>query len=1079
MIDRTSERVFQDDIITHLVANGWQKGSAQDYDRELAVYRQDVLDFVQQNQKKQWDKLVETFPQETETHFFKHLEKQLAKAELQSTEEQSRRFGTLGVLRHGLHIRGVRFSLCAFKPDHDLNPETLAHYQHNICRVVPELTYSPYATAKELALTGEKAKAYRIDLVLFVNGLPVVTLELKSEFKQTIDDAIKQYKQTRLAIDPTTRKPEPLLTFKRGALVHFAVSQDLVFMTTRLQGPKTHFLPFNQGTQDGGAGNDVPEDTSRYATQYLWEDVLQKDALLHILGAFMHLQVETKQDAEGLSYQKETMLFPRYHQWDVVKRLVQDTLAEPMQHKYLIQHSAGSGKSNSIAWTAHQLAHLYNSEQHKFFDSVIIVTDRTILDNQLQDTIYQFEHQHGMVERIHHKIGQGSKSEKLAEALLSAKSIIIVTLQTFGHVLSALTEHKQLLGKRYAVIADEAHSSQTGRAAKTLKKTLVGEAPSEHETSILQAQQCHANLYYYAFTATPKAKTIELFGRRPNPDMPPAQDNKPVAYHVYSMRQAIEEGFILDVLQNYTPYKVIYKLKQQQAAADRQVDEQLAAMKLTRWARLHPHNIAQKVMTIVEHFNKNVAGLLNGHAKAMVVTSSRKEAVRYKHALDQYIKDQGYSGLQALVAFSGEVKFEANDPDSQELLGETYTEKNMNPDLKSQDLAKAFDTNQYQIMLVANKFQTGFDQPKLCAMYVDKKLSGVDCVQTLSRLNRTYAGKKECGTFILDFCNEPEDIIKAFQPYYEEVQLSDVTDPDALYELFDTLQTCRFFDRQQVEKFAELFHQTDTTQAQLSNLCKPIAERWLKQYQSVHEVYQDALKQLKEAKKTGDAIFISQAQLSLDEAKVEQGLIEKFKANLAMYVRLYEFLSQIYDGTNQDLEHMHLFAKHLLPLLRNVQQDQEDVDLTSVQMEAYRLSKQKQQQLRLKETSPDYHLDPMNTESKAKPKNEKEAYLSDVIEKLNQIFQGETLTQDDMLNYFHTVQDKVTENEDVMYQIKHNSPEQAMIGGFEDFVKTAIFDSSEVHTKQKMQLLKEPQKLKQFAHMLLNSILEESQNRSS
>lgn len=754
----------------------------------------------------------------------------------------------------------------------------------------------------------------------------------------------------------------------------------------------------------------------------------------------------------------------------MVKRLVQDTLAEPMQQKYLIQHSAGSGKSNSIAWTAHQLAHLYDNKQRKFFDSIIIVTDRTILDNQLQNTIYQFEHQHGMIERIHHKIGQGSKSEKLADALLNAKPIIIVTLQTFRFVLNALTEHEQLLGKRYAVIADEAHSSQTGRSAKTLKKTLVGDAPSEHEAGILQAQQGHTNLYYYAFTATPKANTIELFGQRPHPDMPPAQDNKPVAYHVYSIRQAIEEGFILDVLQNYTNYKVIYELKLQQEAADRQVDEKRAAMKLTHWARLHPHNIAQKVMTIVEHFKNNVAGLLNGQAKAMVVTSSRKEAVRYKHTLDRYIQDQGYSGLQALVAFSGEVAFAASDPDSQELLGQTYTEKNMNPDLKSQDLAKAFDTDQYQIMLVANKFQTGFDQPKLCAMYVDKKLSGVDCVQTFSRLNRTYNGKKECGTFILDFCNEPEDIIAAFQPYYEEVMLSDVTNLDALYALFDTLQNCRFFHKQQVEEFAELFHHTETKQAQLSNFCKPIADRWLKQYQSVHEVHQDALKQLKEAKQTGDAVFISQAQLSLDEAKIEQGLIEKFKADLATYVRLYEFLTQIYDGTAQELEQMHLFAKHLLPLLRNVQQDQEDVDLSSVQMEAYRLSKQKQQQLRLEETSPDYHLDPINTDSKAKPNHEKEAYLSEVIEKLNQMFQADTLTEDDMLNYFQTVQDKVTENEDVMAQIKHNSPEQAMIGGFKDRVKEAIFDSAAVHTKQKMQLLQDPKKLDQFAQMLLDSI---------
>jgi type I restriction enzyme R subunit len=1067
----TREAVFQDHIITHLVANGWEAGRAQDYDRKLALYRADVLKFVQTTQPKAWAKLGKQFPQDTEAHFFKYLEKQLSKVNQQGTQRELSRFGTLGVLRHGLNIRSVRFFLCAFKPDHDLNPQTLANYQQNICRVVPELTYSPYATEQTLAETGQKAKPFRIDLVLFVNGLPVVTMELKSEFKQSVADAIKQYKKTRLPVDPTTRKPEPLLTFKRGALVHFAVSQARVSMTTQLQGETTQFLPFNQGKKDGSAGNDVPDDPSCYPTQYLWAEVLQKDSLLHILACFMHLKSEIKTNAKGEAAKKETMLFPRYHQLDVVRRLLAATLNETKQHKYLIQHSAGSGKSNSIAWTAHQLAHLYDASQTKFFSSIIIVTDRTVLDQQLQDTIAQFDDDKGVVERIQHHVGQGSKSEKLAKALLHAKPIIVVTLQTFGHVMDAMTEHKKLLGKRYAVIADEAHSSQGGQTANKVKTTLEGDHADLDTDGLFLTLKEYANIYYYGFTATPKAETIELFGCRPDPNLPASSTNKPKAFHVYSMRQAIEEGFILDVLQNYTNYQVVYQLKQKLDAADHQVDEKKAAMQLTRWARLHPHNIGQKVQTIIEHFKQNVAHLLNGQAKAMVVTGSCKEAVRYKHAFDRYIQEQGYPNIQALVAFSGEVRFNANDPDSQELVGEAYTEKNMNPEIKNKSLPDAFNSDQYQVMLAAKKFQTGFDQPKLCAMYVDKKLSGVDCVQTLSRLNRMYHGKKESGTFVLDFCNDPEDILKAFQYYYEEAKLSDVTDPDQLYDLFEQLQASMYLSRDKVTDFAKIFHQTSKKQATLGNFLKPIADAWHRDAQTARDAKTQAEQALKAAKQTGDAIYCSQVQLQLDEAKQALASVESFKANLTSFGRLYGFLAQIYDGRDSDLENMDVFAKCLLPLLRDTANDHEDVDLTSVQMEAYRLSKQKQQQLILQETSPEYQLDPKAVVSNVKPKNAKEAYLSAVIEKLNQLFDGENLSNDDLLNYLQTVQDKVCENEHVMQQIQHNSPDQIMRGGFTDIVQTAIFDSAEVHEQQKMQLLQDRQKIHAFAELILKGLL--------
>ena len=730
--DATKEVVFQDEMIAQMQANGWLLGMPDQYDRKTALYTADVLAFVKDTQPKEWAKFCKLFPNDSDAHFIAHLTAQLKKANPNAIDKEMRSYGTLGVLRHGLKIRNARFSLCQFMPEHNLNPDTLARYKENRCRIVPELVYSPYATAEHLAATGKKAKAWRIDLVLFINGLPVATLELKSEFKQSVDNAIRQYKKTRLPKDPETGKSEPLLTFKRGALVHFAVSQYEVHMATQLAGSDTYFLPFNKGTKEGGAGNDVPEDDNQYATEYLWNEVLLPDNLLNIIARFVHLQIEEKEHADGRKYKKEVLIFPRYHQWDVVNKLIGAARAEGTGNKYLVQHSAGSGKSNSIAWTAHQLSTLYDDKGEKQFHSVIVVTDRTVLDDQLQDTIYQFEHADGVVGRINRKEGDGSKSEKLAQALENAQPIIIVTIQTFPHVLAAIENSTSLKERRYAVIADEAHSSQTGSTARQLKEVLMVEndeggddQPLSSEDILdntIAARKGSSNLNYYAFTATPKPKTLELFGRLPKPDEPASEENLPEAFHVYTMRQAIEEGFILDVLKNYTNYQVAYQLAQKMEAADEEVDSKKAKVKLNQWVRLHEYNIAQKVKVIVEHYKTHVMHLLDGQAKAMVVTSSRKEAVRYKLAFDKYLAEtahKGQSRLAVMVAFSGEVEFNPNDPDSTALLDQKFTERSMNPGLKGRDMRKAFDTDDYQIMLVANKFQTGFDQPKLCAMYVD------------------------------------------------------------------------------------------------------------------------------------------------------------------------------------------------------------------------------------------------------------------------------------------------------------------------------------------------------------------------
>ncbi|ENC6721658.1 type I restriction endonuclease subunit R [Vibrio harveyi] len=1078
MKDTTQERVFQDDIISQMVANGWVQGTGEGYNRESALYEADVLTFIKETQPKEWDKFCKVFPTDSERHFLDALVTQLKKADENATDRASRTFGTLGVLRHGLKIRNARFELCQFKPEHNLNPETLARYQHNICRIVPELVYSPYATKEQEQETGKKAKKWRIDLVLFVNGLPVSTLELKSEFKQAVENAIAQYKLTRLPKDPATKKPEPLLSFKRGALVHFAVSQYEVHMATKLAGEDTFFLPFNKGTHDGGKGNDIPEDENRYATDYLWNEVLTPDNLLNIIGRFVHLQIEEKEDWEGRKTKKETLIFPRYHQWDVVTKLVNAAIEEGTGNKYLIQHSAGSGKSNSIAWTAHQLSTLHDANGNKQFDSVIVVTDRTVLDDQLQDTIYQFEHADGVVGRINRKEGDGSKSEKLATALETSQPIIIVTIQTFPHVLKAIENSTSLKERRYAIIADEAHSSQTGSTARQLKEVLMtDEADDDTELSsedildaTIAARRGSANLSYYAFTATPKPKTLELFGRRPDPEQPASKRNLPVAYHIYSMRQAIEEGFILDVLKNYTNYKVIYQLKQKLEADDKEVDSGKAKVKLNNWVRLHDHNISQKVKVIVEHFKKNVMGLLGGQAKAMVVTSSRKEAVRYKLAFDKYVSEHSYAGIRAMVAFSGEVEFNAADPDSTAFMDQKFTEHNMNPDLKGREMRKAFNTDDYQVMLVANKFQTGFDQPKLCAMYVDKKLAGVECVQTLSRLNRTYQGKAECGTFVLDFYNDPQDILDAFQPYYQVAELEDVSDPDKIFDLSEKLRASGIFLWTEVEQFVDAFFTMNKSNAAISNICKPAIDRWRKRYSSAVEEYIRAKSMFERTKKTGDAVLIANAENSFKECKQEKDRLEIFKKDLGSFVRFYEFMSQIVDYDDKELEKLSLYARHLRPMLREKVIEEDELDLGNVVMSHYRLSKIRQQDIQLQENTAEYKLQPGNDVGTAKPKDKKEEFLSHIIERLNEVFVTDNLTDKDMISYAFTVRDKLTENETVMSQIANNTREQAMLGDFPRAIDDAILNSNEAHQEQMMQLLSDPTKTQQFARVIFDML---------
>ena len=648
-MSKHKERQFQIEIVQHLTSSNYVEGNASEYNKELALYPDDLINYIKSTQPQAYEKMQKREGSKTDEVLCKHVAKEMDK------------YGSLHYLRNDLKYIGSKFKLCQFKPEL-YNPDTQAKYDANILRVVQEVT--------------TKSGKERIDLVLFLNGVPIATLELKTDFTQNVQDAVNQYKYDRPA------KGEPLLEFKKRALVHFAVSTDEVYMTTKLAGPKTFFLPFNRGHADGSAGN--PPNPNGYATAYLWEEVLQRDSLLNILARYIHLEVKDKEDHRGKKYKSETLIFPRYHQLDVVRKLLADTRAKGAGHHYLIQHSAGSGKSNSIAWLSHQLSSLHSDNEESVFNSVIVITDRTVLDNQLQETISSFEHKEGVVVGISREGSNESKSTQLADALERGAKIIITTIQTFPFVLEAIQERTTLRDRKYAIIADEAHSSQTGSSAKQLREVLTAEQIEEGVeisaediiNATLEAKDS-SSLSFYAFTATPKVKTLEMFGVLPDPTQAPSEINKPQAFHLYSMKQAIEEGFILDVLQGYTTYKLYYKLEHSGKTVDEEVESKRAKVKIAKWLNIHPHNIAQKIEIICEHFRTHIAHLLDGQAKAMVVTSSRQAAVRYKIAFDKYIKVHGIEEqMQAMVAFSGKITDDIEGAEKE------YTEANMNSNLR-------------------------------------------------------------------------------------------------------------------------------------------------------------------------------------------------------------------------------------------------------------------------------------------------------------------------------------------------------------------------------------------------------------
>jgi type I restriction enzyme R subunit len=1003
------EIAFEVGICEALAARGWlyAEGDTDGYDRARALFPADVLAWVQATQPKAWEALAKSHGAAAPTALLDRLRHQMDQR------------GTLDVLRHGIEVVGLRHpvSLAQFKPALGMNAELQTRYQANRLRVVRQVRYS---------LANQNA----IDLVLFLNGLPVATAELKSDYTQRVEDAVDQYRFDR---DPKPRGqvfPERLLEFPRGALVHFAVSNSRVRMTTRLEGAATRFLPFDKGDH-GAAGN--PVNPNGAPTAYLWEEVWERESWLEILGRY----IVAKRDAKK---QVTSLIFPRYHQLDATRRLVDTVLTEGPGSKYLIQHSAGSGKTNSIAWTAHFLADLHDTNHAKVFDTVLVVSDRTVLDSQLQEAIFDFERTTGVVATI--KDGNGAKSGQLAEALSGGKKIVVCTIQTFPFALKAVQELAATQGKRFAVIADEAHSSQTGEAAAKLKQVLSaeeiaeiadgGEVSTEDLLAVQMAVRAgESGITYVAFTATPKAKTLELFGRRPDPSLPASDMNRPVAFHVYSMRQAIEEGFILDVLKNYTPYKLAFQLVHDDEEMTEETVERSTAVKgIMQWVRLHPYNIAQKVQVVVEHFRANVAPLLEGRAKAMVVVASRKEAVRWQLAIDQYIKRNGYR-IGTLVAFSGDV----SDPESGD---EPFTEasRSLNPGLKGRDIRDAFATEEYQILLVANKFQTGFDQPLLCGMYVDRRLAGIQAVQTLSRLNRAFPGKDT--TYILDFVNEPDEVLKAFKTYYETAELAGVTDPHIVLNLKAKLDASGHYDDNEVDRVVNVEMDPRATQGQLDAALLPVADRLLRSFRAL-QADREA------ARACGDT------QAERDARDAQEALL-LFRTDVATYLRVYAFLSQMFDYGSTAVEKRAIFFKRLLPLL-DFGREREGVDLSRVKLTHHRLSDQGTRRLGLGGGQGE-QLAPMSEAGAGVIQEKERALLNEIIQKVNDLFVGE-LTEDDKLVYVNNVlKGKLLESDLLVEQASNNTKEQfANSPDLAAELLNAIMDALAAHTTMSKQAL--------------------------
>jgi type I restriction enzyme R subunit len=911
MATDTSEKAFQNDIIAHLVSTGYHKRGTHNYNKATCLDPELTLKFIYDTQEKTWKKFQRVYGEKAEQKFFYRL----------ITEINNK--GTIHVLRNGFKDVGCYFQLFYPKPNNKKNPDLFEKFEKNIFSVIDELEYQ------------DREKGNRLDLVIFINGLPIITIELKDTFSQGVERAIEQYKEDR----------DPKEKIFQNCFVHFAMSDEKIFMATKLEGWKTRFLPFNKGLEN-------PEVKNDYKTSYLYNDILQINKLSRLINNFVYIEKEDD---------KEFPIFPRYHQLDCVNKLLAD--AKPGKN-YLIEHSAGSGKTKTIAWISHGLINKFNKQDNRIYDMVIVISDRKVIDKQLQRQIQAIEKVKGIVEVIDEK----KSSKDLKEALKTGSNIVVTTLQKFPYILE---EVKDLPKRKYAVVIDEAHSSQTGTMARKMKQILstnsLEEAEAmerdvddEVEEEILNEVESYRNLKnisFFAFTATPKNKTLEMFGTKD-------ERGEYHSFHLYSMKQAIEEGFILDVLKHYLSYATYFKLVKK-IKDDPEYDEKKAKKLLRNFVEKHPHAIARKTEIMLDHFMNSTFNKIKGKARAMVVTRSRLHAVLYKKAFDRAIKENDYP-IKTLVAFTGVVKH-----DEQE-----YTENNMNNLPPRKTIEKAFEEEPYRILIVANKYQTGFDQPLLHTMYVDKMLNGITAVQTLSRVNRIFPPHKN-DTLILDFANQTEVIQKAFQPYYEATFLKEGTDPHKLYELEEKLLDYQVFDQSDIDAFVKAWKKGES-QPKLHNILSPVVNEFKKK-----------------------------------NKKEQVG----FKKTLKRYQNIYSFLSQLIPFTDVNLEKMYIFNKFLSKKLPSINNPLPFNVLEDVDMDSYKIVSKGKKEIKLQSEG---ELKPISAGvgEYAPDVNTK---LSKILKDLNDAF-GTDFTEDDKV-FLGRVKDNLLENKELLNKMEHNSKE--------------------------------------------------------
>lgn len=1055
---------FETYVVNKLLENGWVEGNADDYDRVSALYPADVVTWVKTAQPEAWEKLTRLNGAAAQKVLLERLEKALA----------AKSGGTMKVLRQGFDVAGAgNIAMGQAAPEDNRNAKEVAKYKANILRVVRQLKYCP-------------TREWALDLGFFINGIPVATVELKTDFTQSIDHAISQYKTDRLPIDPATRRKEPLLTFKRGAVVHFAMSDSEIAMATKLNGDNTYFLPFNKG--NNGHGGNAPCDDGEYPVAYFWEEICQRDAWLRIFNSFVYVETTPKQDKNGLPYTAETLIFPRYHQFRAVNAMIDDAKTAGPGQQYLCEHSAGSGKTSTIAWTAHDLIKLRYDDGKAYFNSVIIVTDRNVLDAQLQDAVKQLDHQFGVIESIDaNQRGGESKSKRLARALKDGAPIIVVTIQTFPHAMEAILTDTSLKERSFAVIIDEAHTSQTGSTAQGLRAALSLDSKAKLEEMTLeelllevQASRVRpTNISHFAFTATPKHSTFTLFGRPKDPTQPVSDDNKPESFDRYTQRQAIEEGFILDVLKNYTTYETALRLGDQ-AVNDKRVDKKFARRALARWKSLHPTIVSQKVEFIIQHFMQNIAGLMNGEAKAMVVTSGRPQAVKYKLAFDQYIKKHQLKGVKALVAFSGKVPgtLLGNEHEEQPLgidADKEYTEANLNPDMSGSDLRKEFERSEYRVMIVANKFQTGFNQPKLVAMYLDKKLSGVEAVQTLSRLNRTHPGKDE--TYVIDFVNDGDTILGAFKMYDDGAELEAVQDVNVIYDMKNLLDDANIYIHSDLDAFMQargkLVLGTGTPEA--------LHRKLYSATQRPTDVFNHKLKTLNESIEKWDAAIdkahasddnnaAKKAEAQRSEFAIEREALMRFKSDLARFGRTYNYVAQLVELADADLENFAAFAKLFTKRLKGISPEQ--IDLTGLVLTGFNIEKQEDAEDSEEEKET---LKPI-TANEANPSDREKEFITQIIARMNDLF-GDVSDDNGQRHFTAQVADIAKNNARVNEQIEKNTKEQALHGDLPDVVKKAAFEAMQSHDKLARTLLNDPQNMETFYSLIYDLVKHGETNR--